>query len=426
MSSASSLYETFVGALQGTVSVLLTLLAGYVVAKQHLLTRNTVKHISKLCTALFLPCLIIVQMGPELTVANLSRVWIIPLWGLVSSIFGHLIGWVGQRALGLKHWTIVACGRPNANALPLLLLQSLVHTGVLNFLAGDGEKLSDTLDRAKSLLLLNAVVQQTFTFQLAPAVLARDDGHRAKQRSFVANRLQSGPGHTRPVVQDPERVGLLHEHNSASRGITGSEHDLSAALGPIQDMPDVHWPSCLYLLEQPVKKAFSYISPPLTGAIIALAFGIISPLHEAFLSEDGRFYTSITQSVKNLGDLFVVLQTFTVGAELALVPSTHPGYLSTSWVLVVRFLVMPALSLLFVWGTAGRGWYVDDPLVWFILVLIPAGPSAMLLVSVAELVNVDQGPIAGYLTISYLISPLMAAVCSLGLTVVRSVQDRSG
>lgn len=36
----------------------------------------------------------------------------------------------------------------------------------------------------------------------------------------------------------------------------------------------------------------------------------------------------------------------------------------------------------------------------FILVLIPAGPSAMLLVSVAELVNVDQGPIAGYLTIS--------------------------
>lgn len=32
----------------------------------------------------------------------------------------------------------------------------------------------------------------------------------------------------------------------------------------------------------------------------------------------------------------------------------------------------------------------------------------------------------GYLMLQYLISPLMAAVCSLGLTVVRSVQDRSG
>lgn len=36
----------------------------------------------------------------------------------------------------------------------------------------------------------------------------------------------------------------------------------------------------------------------------------------------------------------------------------------------------------------------------FLLVLIPSGPSAMLLANVAELVNLDQGPIAGYLTIS--------------------------
>lgn len=45
-------------------------------------------------------------------------------------------------------------------------------------------------------------------------------------------------------------------------------------------------------------------------------------------------------------------------------PSSHPGYLPTVWVLVVRFALMPALSLLFVWLTAGRGWYVSDPLVW--------------------------------------------------------------
>lgn len=122
---------------------------------------------------------------------------------------------------------------------------------------------------------------------------------------------------------------------------------------------------------------------------------------------------------------------------------------------------MPALSLLFVWGTAGRGWYSDDKLVWydrnkeylgcvidcilyrFLLVLIPSGPSAMLLASLAEIVNVDQGPIAGYLIISvrtshslydccasnfyglqYLLSPLIAVVCSLGLEVVNIVGNR--
>ena len=36
----------------------------------------------------------------------------------------------------------------------------------------------------------------------------------------------------------------------------------------------------------------------------------------------------------------------------------------------------------------------------FLLILIPSGPSAMLLANVAEMVNVDQGPIARYLTIS--------------------------
>ena len=60
----------------------------------------------------------------------------------------------------------------------------------------------------------------------------------------------------------------------------------------------------------------------------------------------------------------VVLQTLTVGAELALVESSRPGKRALAWVLLVRFVVMPALGLLFVWATAGRGWYVDDKLVW--------------------------------------------------------------
>jgi hypothetical protein len=43
----------------------------------------------------------------------------------------------------------------------------------------------------------------------------------------------------------------------------------------------------------------------------------------------------------------------------------------------------------------------------FLLILIPCGPSAMLLVNIAETVGIDQGPVAGYLTISVsLPSPL--------------------
>ncbi|KZT10648.1 uncharacterized protein LAESUDRAFT_342656 [Laetiporus sulphureus 93-53] len=415
MSSESTLSETFIGALQGTISVLLTCFAGYVVARRGFLNQPTVKHISKLCTSIFLPSLLIVQMGPELTTGSLSKYWIIPLWGLLSATIAHLIGWAGQYLFRLKHWTIVACGRPNSNALPLLLLQSLETTGMLEQLSGDGESVKDTLGRAKSLLLLNAIVQDIITIQLAPAVLGADRSRREKDKS--PDRLKPGPGKL-SVVQDEERAGLLDDVDSEGSQ-RDSDREMGGALGPIADVPDLRTPQSLRPLEKPIKTMWSYMSAPLIGAIIAFILGILPPLHEAFLSKHGVMYIPITQAVKNLGDLFVVLQTFAVGAELGLVPSSHPGYRATIWVLMIRFLVMPAIGMLFVWTTAGRGWYVSDPLVWFLLVLLPAGPSAMLLVNVAEIVDIDQGPIVGYMTVAYLLAPLMAVVCAIGLGIVK-------
>ncbi|KAI0351044.1 hypothetical protein OH77DRAFT_1524410 [Trametes cingulata] len=430
MSSSSAIFETFVGAFEGSISVLLTLLAGYVMAKRGYLDRETVRSISKQCASLFLPCLIVEQMGPHLTKSKLSDVWIVPLWGFVSTALAHLIGWAGQRLLKLPYWTIAACGRTNANALPLLLLQSLEKTGVLNTLAQDGESMSETLSRAKTLILLNSVVQQTFTFEIAPSIIARDRP-KGNADPESPNRLGSERGRLPTVVQDPERVGLLEDHDGM--------HDVEEpertwtdqcrtreALGDITEVPNMHWPAALRPLKKPVKTVASFMRPPLIATIIAFILGMVPQLHYAFLDEDGPLYVSITQSVTNLGELFVALQTFTVGAELAVLPSTKPGFLPTSWILTVRFVVMTAISVLFVWATAGRGLYVDDRMVWFILILAPVGPSAMLLGSVAEMVDVSQGPIAGYLTIAYLASPLMAAVCSLGLEVVESAASRAG
>ncbi|KAI0326856.1 hypothetical protein GY45DRAFT_1258189 [Cubamyces sp. BRFM 1775] len=428
--STSTLVETFLGALEGTISVLLTLLAGYVMAKRGYLDRKTVRSISKQCTTLFLPCLIVEQMGPHLTKSKLSDVWIVPLWGFVSTGIAHLIGWAGKHVFKLPYWTITACGRTNANALPLLLLQSLEKTGVLDTLAQEGESLSETLSRAKTLILLNSIVQQTFTFELAPSIMARDrretkvDLGRQDRLAEDGNRL---PG----VVQDPERVGLL-DNIEGDNDLDEPErtwHEqrrAREAMADITDVPDVHWPHALHPLEGPVRKVASFMRPPLIAAIVALILGVMPQLHTVFLDPDGPLYVSITQSVVNLGELFVALQTFVVGAELAVLPSANPGVFATSWVLFVRFVVMTAISLLFVWSTAGRGLYVDDLMVWFILVLAPVGPSAMLLASVAEMVDVSQGPVAGYLIIAYLASPLMAVVCSLGLEVVESAAGRAG
>ena len=293
--SSKTLLETFSGAFQGSISVLLTLLAGYIMARRGYLDHQTVRNVTKLCTTLFLPCLIVEEMGPELTVGKLSTVWIIPLWGLVSTLFAHAIGYLGKRVMKLPYWTVVACGRPNSNALPLLLLQSLEHTGVLDTLSRSGESVSETLNRAKSLILLNAIVQQTFTFQLAPSIMARDDGHKHDDDDDPESqdRLRPGPGRLTSVVQDSERVGLLHDHeydgSDNSDETRAGESVYARAIDDIADQPNIHWPRHIKFLEKPIKKACSSISPVLLGAIVALIIGVsATSLYDTNLTERRR------------------------------------------------------------------------------------------------------------------------------------------
>ncbi|KDQ57276.1 hypothetical protein JAAARDRAFT_35913 [Jaapia argillacea MUCL 33604] len=428
----SSLVDTLWGTFQGSLSVLITTLAGYLAARYEFLDRPTVKRVSNISSLLFLPCLIVVQMGPYLTAQELGTVWIMPVWGLLSSVIAHLLGWLGKATLRLEWWTVVASGRANANALPLLLLQSLENSGVLSTLRKPGESMTETLDRAKSIVLLNSVIQQVITFSLGSSLLRRDlQNAKIENCDPEGDRLNPGSRAARfPAIQDTEHVGLLRDYDHDE----SEDDDFRIPFNQLDNTPDLDVWSRLpvsprvrrvfYKSRKLVKKGFSWLNPPVAGACVALFLGMIPALHHAFLSKDGFFYDSLTQAVKNLGGLFVSLQMFILGADLALVPSTKPKIRGTISVLSIRYLLMPLISMAFVYFTAGKGWYTDDPLVWFLLILVPSGPSAMVLINLAELMNIDQGPIAGFLALSYLLSPFISVVCTMALKVVEVVEER--
>lgn len=280
--SGSSFLASFLGSFEGTVSVLLTLSVGFVVAQKGMVDHQTVRRISSLCTNIFLPCLIVAQMGPELTVENLGRMWIIPTWGVVSTIIAHLLGWLAQSVFRTRSWLIVAAGRPNSSALPLLLLESLSSTGVLEALSNDGESPSKTLARAKSLILLNVVIQQTITFQVAPSLLERD----VQPDEVAGDDAESGTSstltpagkhasHITPIIQDTERVGLLQDHDARSYGAHEEQGpSFPDALKPIANQPDIHWPGRLLFLKKPLERVAFSMSPALIGAIVALFIGV--------------------------------------------------------------------------------------------------------------------------------------------------------
>lgn len=65
-SSSSELVVPFVGALQASISVLLTIFYGVLAAQFKLLSGTGAKEVSNTCVRLFMPALLIYKVGSEL------------------------------------------------------------------------------------------------------------------------------------------------------------------------------------------------------------------------------------------------------------------------------------------------------------------------------------------------------------------------
>jgi hypothetical protein len=62
----------FTGALQASLAVLLTIFYGVIAAQFDMLTEKSAKDISKACVRLFLPALLIVNVGQQLSLESVS------------------------------------------------------------------------------------------------------------------------------------------------------------------------------------------------------------------------------------------------------------------------------------------------------------------------------------------------------------------
>lgn len=71
--SSGSIVPSFLGALQASLSVLLTIGYGVVAAQFNLLTGSSAKDISKLCVRMFLPALLITNVGSQLHLDTAMR-----------------------------------------------------------------------------------------------------------------------------------------------------------------------------------------------------------------------------------------------------------------------------------------------------------------------------------------------------------------
>ncbi|OCL05116.1 hypothetical protein AOQ84DRAFT_433190 [Glonium stellatum] len=424
----SSILAAFLGALQASVSVLLTISYGVIVAQFNLLSESSAKDISKTCVRIFLPALLIHNVGSQLHLDTVMRYLPILVWSIIYNTLSLALGATATRLFGLPSWVTPAIAFNNTTSLPLLLIQSLDATGILSsILIDSSDTTSDAVNRAKSYFLVNSIVGNSLTFALGPKLLnaheedAPDSPDKAEQNGNLATPGDEGDcdvEHGRDDNNDdgshPDESTSLLPNFVVRNGHHAERRTYNYGFRQFSRLPT--W------CQKALNVLYQFCNAPVIGAVIGAIIGLAPPLHRAFFAdtEEGGFFKAwLTTSVKNIGDLFAALQVIVVGVKLAQSlrlmkrgeDSGNVPWRPAVFVMFIRFVLWPLISIPFIWALATKtSWLSNDPILWFAMMLMPTGPPAMKLTALADVNGSGEEEklsIAKFLTLSYAISPLI-------------------
>ncbi|KAL4923427.1 Auxin Efflux Carrier superfamily [Aspergillus undulatus] len=448
----SSLLTSFLGALQACVSVLLTLSYGAAARKLGLIQRSSIHDVSGLGMKVLLPALILVHLGEQLQLGNVLNYVPVAVWSITYTILSILLGRSASKLLNLPDWVTPTCAFNNTTSLPLLLLQSLESVGSLKMIVKDGESVSEAVARAQSYFLLCGVLSKTIGYVVGPHMLtggdvkdSGGDGHGDGQRRDRYYTVEEGADEESPLLSrsraqktKPQPKDIASKlARWTKKGITVLSYRLKENILPPYGNPT----------------ADMAILCTLIGGVL----GLVPQLHKAFFNtyeEGGIFNAWLTSSIKNVGKLFTTLQVFIVGCELGVSfekmkggndnvdgdrdrddrgsggrnsRSTNPGVKAVLTIFLIRLVVWPVLSISLIYTLAKKTTLLrSDPVLWFSLMLMPAGPPALVIQGLAELAKASERTkmvIAKTLTIMYVLSPVISFTITGALKACQGVLD---
>lgn len=426
--ASNGLLSSFLAAIQASLSVLLVISYGALAAHYGLLNSANGKVLSKVCVKIFLPALLFTKIGAELHDGSAHRYLVIPVWAFICNLVSFTIGIVVHLGLGFPDWTTAALMFNNTTSYPLLLIQSLQETGILKALVGQDESMSDGIERAKSYFLVFATVSSCLTFAVGPRLI--DTEHSPDSPDDKDEEDEEAQNED----QVNEQTNLLHRRNRISSVVSTSF--FPSAPRPMSDTPP-RYPSTAYdrrpskifvtkkrWLELHPRAQwwllflFDFLNAPLLGAVVGAVIGLVPPLQRAFFSDtsNGGIFTAwLTTSLKNIGSIFVPLPLIVAGVSLymsyqasrsapAQSSEERTPVLVTVFVLVIRFIIWPVVSIAVIYALAKKTDVLGtDPMLWFALMLMPTGPPAMKLITMVQVSDADESEehkIAKSLTVS--------------------------
>ncbi|KAI9819019.1 MAG: hypothetical protein M1826_001234 [Phylliscum demangeonii] len=439
----SSLGIAFLGGLQASVSVLLTIAYGVVATQFGILRDSSAQDISKLCVRMFLPALLVSSVGSQLSTSNVLDYVPVMLWAMTYTFLSLGLGVVATKLFHFPSWATPALAFNNTISMPLVLIQALDATGILSRLVNSpDDSTSAAILRARSYFLVCSMIGSSLTFAVGPKLLdgelAPDLPDDAHKHGAAQSHVEDGHGRGRAhEVEDDDNDERVDEHTSLLPDVFNRNAHHAMDVGRRRGQQVWDWlPATLQTV---LHYLGEFLVAPVLGAIIGSIIGLAPALRRLFFARttDGGYFSAwLTTSVQNVGDLFAVLQLVVVGCNLSgslrnMKQRKDSGVVPWApalFVFAVRFVLWPLISIPVIWALASKTNLLgNDPMLWFCLMLMPTGPPAIKLTALADVNESSEHEkmsIAKFLTIAYCVSPVICFAVVGALRATESLMDK--
>lgn len=325
-----------------------------------------------------------------------------------------LFGVTITRLFNMPHWVRLAITFNNTTSLPLLLIDALSATKLLDSIDQSGGAVS----RAKSYFLVNSMVSNSLTFAIGPRLLNGfdEDPPDDASKGLDVDEIDEIEAQGEEAEHTNEETSLLP--NPLSRGATRLEYSsYKRGLDLWKRLPP--W------AKNVLDFLYQFVNPPVIGTLVGALIGLVPALHRLFFNsqENGGYFNAwLTSALKNVGGLFAALQVVVTGVKLShslikMKNGESSGNDKMHWgaftiTTIMRFFVWPAISISVIYVLAkNTNLLSDDPILWFSMMMMPTGPSALVLTALADVTGGEEDSkfaIAKFLTVSStcIVSPI--------------------
>ncbi|KAJ3692391.1 hypothetical protein LUZ60_012741 [Juncus effusus] len=394
--------------------------------RTQIVPRATFKLLSKLVFALFLPCLIFVQLGQSVSLQDVLAWWFIPLNVLLSTIIGcflgYLIALICRPPAQYFRFTVIMTGFGNTGNLSIAIVGSICHSSDQPFGESCSRKGIAYVSFAQwvAVILVYTLVYHMMEppmeyYEVVQEGEEIQEIQEVRQPESLSNtNTNNNMSLSRPLLHDAEWPGMAENETSHAKlpfiarvfmSLSGSS---SQNVFPDLDLNDNESssnaagagpssPKSLRCLAEPrvvrririvaEKTPIQHImQPPTIASLFALIVGLV-PLFKNFVFGTDAPLSFFTDSLEILAGAVVPSVMLILGGMLAEGPNDSKlGVRTTVGILITRLLVLPCVGIGVVGLADKLGFLVEGDLMYrFVLLLQYTTPSAILLGAIASL-----------------------------------------